>query len=177
MTTNDKNPKIYLIAAVGLRGELGKGLDIPWMGKTSEDMKFFQSKTKEIGTVVMGYNTYLSLPKRLKDRNCLVLTTRPHLVDREGFQPTGSFQEAIDEAKNKGTGLAIIGGASIYSQALSIDIVDEVYLNHILHTFDGCDIFFPMQLLASGDKFKTLSIEKKEGEHDMLFTHLIRDRS
>jgi dihydrofolate reductase len=178
MTANEsKTIKIYLIAAVGLRGELGKGLDIPWMGETPEDMRFFQKKSKEIGTILMGYNTYLSLPKALKDRRCLVLTSNPIKVDREDFHPVNSFDEAIEHVKDQGTDLAIVGGASIYLEALKRDIVDEAFINHILYPFDGCDIFFPMELLASGNRFRTESIKQvKSVKYDIAFTHLIRNR-
>ncbi len=178
MTANDnKTLKIYLIAAVGLRGELGRGLEIPWMGEAPEDMRFFQKKSKEISTLLMGYNTYLSLPKALKDRRCLVLTSNASKVDREGFHPVSSFEEAIDDAKGQGTNLAIVGGASLYLEALKRDIVDEAFVNHILYPFDGCDIFFPMELLASGSKFRTESVEQVKGvKYDIAFTHLIRNK-
>lgn len=177
MTVNRNIPKIFLIAAVGLRGELGRGLDIPWMGRAKEDMRFFQSKTKEIGTLVMGYNTYLSLPKKLKDRNCLVLTTKPHMVDKEGFEPVSSLDEAIEKSASFNTDLAIVGGASVYTQSLQSNIVDEIYLNHILHPFDNCDVFFPMELIAKNGLFQMVDEPRavatnNEGDFPMVFTHL-----
>ena len=64
--------RLILIAAVGKNGELGKNNDLIWHIK--EDMKFFKEKTIN-HHVLMGKNTFLSLPSMLKNRTHIVLTT------------------------------------------------------------------------------------------------------
>ena len=64
---------LSIIAAIGKNGELGKNNDLIW--KLKEDMKFF--KTTTIGhTVVMGKNTYESLPKILPKKLKFIRTLR-----------------------------------------------------------------------------------------------------
>jgi len=61
--------KVTLIAAIGRNRELGKNNDLIW--KIPEDLKFFKDNT--IGkTIVMGINTFNSLPKLLPGRKHIV---------------------------------------------------------------------------------------------------------
>ena len=62
---------ISLIASIGNNNEIGKNGDLIW--HIPADMKFFKNTT--IGhVVVMGYNTYKSLPGPLKDREMIVIS-------------------------------------------------------------------------------------------------------
>ena len=63
---------VSMIAAVGKNLELGKNNDLIWHFK--EDMKFFKNTTMG-HTVVMGKNTYNSLPGDLPGRKMIVLST------------------------------------------------------------------------------------------------------
>jgi len=64
---------IYII---DLNNGLSKNGIIPWNSK--KDMLFFMNKTK-YNVVIMGKNTYFSLPQRpLKDRLNIVLTSDPN---------------------------------------------------------------------------------------------------
>jgi len=65
------------IYAIDLKNGLSKGGIIPW--KSNKDLKFFANKTKN-NVVIMGRNTYFSLPdevKPLKHRLNIVLTSNP----------------------------------------------------------------------------------------------------
>ena len=57
--------KLIVIAAIGKNNELGKDNDLIWHIKG--DMNFFKENTIN-HHVVMGKNTFLSLPGMLKDR-------------------------------------------------------------------------------------------------------------
>ena len=62
---------ITIIAAIGKNNELGKNNQLIWYLK--EDMKYFKENT--IGKhIVMGMNTFKSLPKKLENRYHIVLT-------------------------------------------------------------------------------------------------------
>lgn len=63
--------KLIIIAAIGKNNELGKDNDLIWTSK--EDMKFFRETTTG-HTIVMGRNTFDSLPKVLPNRTHIVLT-------------------------------------------------------------------------------------------------------
>ena len=62
---------LILIGAIGKNGELGKNNELIWY--IPDDMKFFKETTIN-HTVVMGYNTFISLPKLLVQRKHIVLT-------------------------------------------------------------------------------------------------------
>lgn len=64
------------IYAVDLNNGLSKNEIIPWNSK--KDLNFFLDKTKH-NVVIMGKNTYFSLPCRpLKNRLNVVLTSNPN---------------------------------------------------------------------------------------------------
>ena len=65
------------IYAIDLKNGLSKDGFIPWISK--KDLKFFSNKTKN-NIIIMGINTYLSIPERirpLKNRLNIVLTSKP----------------------------------------------------------------------------------------------------
>ena len=62
---------VTMIAAVGKNLELGRNNDLIWRFK--EDMKFFREQTMG-KPMVMGYNTFLSLPGILPGRKHIVLS-------------------------------------------------------------------------------------------------------
>ena len=62
---------LVLIGAIGRNNELGKDNKLIWY--IPDDLKFFKENTIN-HTIVMGYNTFLSLPKLLEKRKHIVLT-------------------------------------------------------------------------------------------------------
>ena len=106
------------------------------------DMEHFRNITIG-GTVVMGYNTYLSLPNgALPYRNNVVLSRNHDINDPN-----------VTVIRNKKALMAyfireyldidsvwIIGGASIYEQF--IDDCDKIYLT-VVDDFKKADVFFP----------------------------------
>ena len=69
---------IKIIAAIGKNNELGINNELIWHLK--EDLKFFKEETMG-HKIVMGYNTFLSLPKLLPGRTHIVLTH--HEIDQQ----------------------------------------------------------------------------------------------
>ena len=70
--------KITLIAAIGKSRELGKNNNLIW--SIPEDLKFFRDNTIN-KTIVMGLNTFYSLPKLLPDRRHIVLSHKEVELD------------------------------------------------------------------------------------------------
>ena len=62
---------ISMIASVGKKNELGKKNGLVW--RISADMKYFKNTTMG-HKVIMGYNTYKSLPGDLPGREIIVLS-------------------------------------------------------------------------------------------------------
>lgn len=126
--------KIATIAAM----EMGKGIgykgNLPWHFK--EDLKYFKQLTLN-KTVIMGKNTFLSLKKPLKDRDNFIVSSS--LKEAEGCKIFNSLTEALSASTKD---VFIIGGPSLYGEALYSEIVDEIYLTLILGNYP-CDKFFP----------------------------------
>lgn len=125
---------ISLIAAVGLNNELGKNGDLVFHYKA--DMQFFTKMTKG-HTVVMGRKTWESLPKKLAERFNIVISAAP--VD--GADATIHHPDEYFELhKNNEEEIFVIGGGSVYAQALPY--ATNIYLTEIPRAVDA-DVFFP----------------------------------
>ena len=132
---------IKLIAAVGTKGELGKRNNLIW--RLKGDMAFFRTQT--IGhIVVMGANTFKSLPQKLPNRMHYVLT-RGSLKnkDEDNVKIFTSLGRLFDEINHKAKkqDVYVIGGASIYS--LFMELADEIILTEIDATDEHADAYFP----------------------------------
>ena len=121
---------IILIAAVGKNNELGKDNKLLW--NLPNDLKFFKEITLN-KTVVMGYNTYLSLPRLLPNRKNVVLYEK----DLKDVITYHSKEELLNSLKED---LYIIGGANVYKQF--IDDASVIYLTEIDDSKDA-DVYFP----------------------------------
>lgn len=97
----------------------------------AEDKAFFVQKTKEIGTMVMGINTFKTIGKGLKGRRMIVLTPNPaeeapiEGVEFASEEPAALLKRLEGEGVSQ---LAICGGAYVYSQFLKLGLVDEIYM-------------------------------------------------
>ena len=135
---------IKIIVAHDENRGIGKDNKIPW--HIPEEFKFF--KTTTIGNCcIMGRKTWDSLPfKPLKNRcNIVVSNTIQSLPD--AFV-CSSLQEAVLKTGNNAF---IIGGSKIYDEALSLNIIDEIYVSEIKGQYD-CDTFFPTLDLSIWNK-------------------------
>lgn len=154
-----------IIAAISENGVIGKDGDIPW--HYPEDLEHFKQKT--IGhPVVMGSNTYRSLPedfKPLPGRKNIVLT-RSELDTDESVSIANSLKEAWDIAENVDDKVFIIGGASIYKQTL--DEADRMIITRIHEEYDG-DTFFPKW---KTDNWKEVKTDERE---DFSFIEYVRE--
>lgn len=133
---------IKLIAAVGANRELGKSGNLIW--KLRGDLAFF--KTQTMGhIVIMGANTFRSLPKKLTNRMHYVLThgSVKDTVQRD-VRIFSSFEELLTEVKlqAKKQDVYIIGGATIYSQFM--DYADEIILTEVDAKDADADVYFPV---------------------------------
>lgn len=126
---------ISMIAAVGLNRELGKKNSLVW--RIPADMKFFKNMTMG-HKVVMGYNTYKSLPGDLPGREMIVLSYEK--IDGN-VETVYSVDEILDNYLNSEEEIFICGGASLYNQFIKYS--NKLYLTEIMATDDEADVFFP----------------------------------
>ena len=81
---------ITIIAAIGKNNELGYKNDLIW--HLPNDLKFFKEKTTG-KTIVMGYNTFLSLPRLLPNRKHIVLSEKK--IDNEEVTTVNNLDDLI----------------------------------------------------------------------------------
>lgn len=128
---------ITMIAAVGKNFELGKNNDLIWRFK--EDMSFFRNQT--IGKpIVMGMNTYESLPRLLPERKHIVLTRQTPNLPKE-VMIVHSIQDLLQYIEEYQEEIMIIGGASLYKQFL--EYAKKLILTEIESEDKDADVFFP----------------------------------
>lgn len=114
---------LKLIYASDVNGVIGIDNKLPW--RLPSDLKLFKNKTKG-KTVVMGRNTYDSLPdnsKPLPDRVNIVLTHSHTKIGSEVLNLSLGMKEVYELSADHD--FWVIGGASVYRQALPY--VDEIH--------------------------------------------------
>lgn len=138
--------KFSIITAADLNRGIGIENRLPWQLKG--DLKHFQELTTKaksglINAVIMGRKTWESLPmKPLKDRLNVVLS-RSSIELPTDVILASSLDDAFEKLKEKNIDqIFIIGGQSIYSEAINHPDCEKIYLTEVLAQFP-CDAFFP----------------------------------
>ncbi len=141
---------ISIIAAVARNRAIGyENKLIYWL---PNDLKRFKTLTTG-HTIIMGRNTFLSLPKgALPNRRNIVLTRSQKAFP--GCDVYTSLEEALAHC-DKDEDVYIIGGASVYRQAILL--ADRLCLTEINDTPEKADTFFPPY-----DDWKEISREDHE---------------
>ena len=149
---------ITIIAAVAANRAIGfENKLLYWL---PNDLKRFKALTTG-HTIIMGRRTFESLPKgALPNRRNVVLSRTA--TELEGCDCYTSLQEALAHCA-KDEDIYIIGGASIYEQA--IKCADRLCLTEIEDTPEDADTFFP--------EFDGWREEKRE-DHDRDEKHAYR---
>ena len=128
---------LCMIAAIGKNNELGKDNKLIW--NLPNDLKFFRTIT--IGkNIVMGSNTFFSLPKLLPNRKHIVLTSKN--VDNKEIVVIHTREELVKYLERIQEEVFVIGGASIYEQLL--EYTDKLYLTEIDAICNEADTYFPV---------------------------------
>ncbi len=170
MTDTTQAP-LSLIVAMAANHVIGVDNDLPW--HLPADLQHFKSVTMG-KPVIMGRKTFQSIVERIGRP----LPGRPNIVVSSSFSYPGvdvfpDLETAVSEARfeHSNTEVMIIGGASIYEQA--INFVDRMYLTVIHRDYRG-DAKFP-----EFDKAAWNEIEKdtREGDPAFSFITLARKKS
>ncbi len=127
---------ISIIVAIAQNYAIGKNNDLLW--HISDDLKRFKQITGG-HPVVMGKNTFYSLPLRpLPKRRNIVITDVPGEVI-EGCEMAYSIEEAVDLCDEEVENF-VMGGGSIYRQFMGIAY--KLYITRVHQDFEA-DTFFP----------------------------------
>lgn len=128
---------LSIIVAIGEHYEIGRKNQL--LCHLPDDLRHFKETTKG-HTVLMGENTWLSLPKRpLPNRRNIVLTLEKGKT-YEGCEMAYSIEEAVRLCPSEEEAF-IMGGASIYQQFFPL--CDKLYITRMLSAFPDADVFFP----------------------------------
>ena len=150
--------------AIGLNNKL-----IYWL---PNDLKRFKQLTTG-NTIIMGRKTFESLPKgALPNRRNIVLTRN---AEAERFQGADCFRSLEDALKTcaEGSEVYIIGGASVYEEALKL--ADCLCLTLVHDTPSEADTFFP---IINNDEWEEVYREDHETDekHDFRYSFIDMQR-
>ena len=128
---------ITIIAAIANNNALGKDNDLIW--HLPADLKRFKRVTSG-HHILMGRNTYESIGKPLPNRTTVIITRNPN-YKAAGCIVVDSVEKAIAVA-SKDEQIFIIGGAQIYEQTIASNLVGQLDITKVHHSFDA-DVYFP----------------------------------
>ena len=131
-------PKISIVVAMAKNRAIGKNGQLLW--HISRDLKHFKSVTSG-KCVIMGHNTYVSLPgqKALPNRRNIIISDRLDNAP-DGFELATSIQKALKLVENEAE-VFIMGGGMIYEQFLGM--AETLYLTGVDKDFEA-DTYFPI---------------------------------
>lgn len=138
---------------------IGINREIPW--RIPEDLKRFK-KITEHNVVIMGKNTFLSIPdkhKPLPNRVNIILTKNPTQACFDSYRHTPdvfvtrfeSLQDILQSITDKR--LFVIGGRQIYD--LFLPYIQLIHATCVYKNFSNSDVFLDM------DSIRKLFIEQK----------------
>lgn len=137
---------ISIIVAIAENNAIGfENKLIYWL---PNDLKRFKALTTG-NTIIMGRKTFESLPKgALPNRRNIVISRSAETNAFPGAECYSTLESALEAAKTgytyngvKSTEVFIIGGASVYEQALPF--TDRLCLTYVFNTPEQADTFFP----------------------------------
>lgn len=130
--------KVKMIVAMDEQNGIGLNNKLPWYFK--EDMKYFSKITKGNGNnaIVMGKNTWLSLPKKPLPKRHNIILSKTQNYNGDGYETLREFSCNYNYDE-----LWIIGGSQIYNLFMNNEMVDEIHITKIKGNYH-CDTFFPM---------------------------------
>ena len=127
---------ISIIVAIAENFAIGKNNDL--LFHLPDDLKRFKKITSG-GTIIMGRNTLLSLPKwPLPNRRHIVITDKKDDIF-PGCETVFTIDDAIDKVKDEPEAF-VIGGGMIYRQFYPV--AGKLYLTLVHKPFEA-DVYFP----------------------------------
>jgi dihydrofolate reductase len=148
---------LSLVLCVADDGTIGKDGSLPW--HLPEDLKHFKAVTKG-HAIVMGRKTHASIGRPLPERRNIVVT-RDRDYRAPGCEVVHSLDEALALAWSTDPEPCIIGGSSLYAEALPL--ATRIHLSR-LHRNAGGDVFFPLESLSEFREVERRSAETPDLE-------------
>lgn len=161
---NTKQP-IILVAAMSRNRVIGRQNKLPWY--MPSDMRHFREVT-EGKTIIMGRKTFDSIGKRpLPNRKNIVISTTLEPEAFPGCEIVTSLEQALSSAQKEPSDIMIVGGQTLYEQALPI--ATDIYLTLIEMDIEG-DTFFPTWASDEWEEIECIKHKANEQNlHDFAF--------
>ena len=122
--------EIILIAAVTLDGKIARSAAHLSNWTSREDKRVFREETRRAGVVILGHNTFKTLPRPLPGRLHIVLTRDPAaqapIPGAVEFTAAAPAAIAADLAARGYARAALVGGAQTNAAFLAADLVDDI---------------------------------------------------
>lgn len=129
---------INIIVAMTKNRVIGAGNALPW--KISEEIKLFKKLT-ENNAVIMGKNTWLSLPQKFRPLpNRLNIIVSKTLGKQEGAVVCKTIEKALEVSHEMKKEIYCIGGAKLFYSMLPIS--QNLHISWIKKNYTG-DTYFP----------------------------------
>jgi dihydrofolate reductase len=158
-------------AIVAVNEDWGIGYNNDLLEHIPADLKFFKTMTTG-KTVVMGLNTWDSLPKKpLPNRFNIIIEPTDYYKEPDApiaHMDLDTFINSLDD-----TEYVVIGGGSIYRQLLPY--CDRVYVTKIYKKHENVDTYFPN--LDEMDCWKQTPIGELETYKDFTYQFWQYDRN
>jgi dihydrofolate reductase len=152
---------ISIIVAIAENRAIGKDNRLLW--HLPDDLKRFKKLTTG-HTLIMGRNTFLSLPNgALPNRRHIVISDIPGELFSQ-CEMAGSVEEAVQMAGTDNE-CFVIGGGMVYAQFLPV--AGKLYLTQVHESFEA-DTFFPE---IDFSQWKTLATEEVEAGESNQYAH------
>ena len=126
------------IVAVDQNGAIGKAGGLPW--HYPADMRFFKQQTTG-NACVMGYRTWLTLKKPLKDRLNIVLSRKSEVEPQPSVVVVRDIVSILSLKEYLSCDLFVIGGEQVYRSFLPH--IDRWLVTEIPLAVEGTDTFMP----------------------------------
>ncbi|XP_063223937.1 dihydrofolate reductase-like isoform X2 [Bacillus rossius redtenbacheri] len=133
--------------------------------------------------VVMGRKTWESIPVKMRPlpgRENIVLSRRVLDIPNNAATVCSSFASAVEALSSPPLcdtveSVWIIGGSSLYKEAMQSPLCHRIYLTRILKHYD-CDVFLP-DIPASFVRIKDSRVpEEKQEENDVEYYHEVYEK-
>jgi dihydrofolate reductase len=165
--------KVIGILAHDLQNGIGKNNNLPWHCKA--DLQFFKQQTLN-ETIIMGHNTFKSLPKLLPKRNHIIISKNLELRKNKDILVYSSLEECLKECSStfNHSKVFLIGGAFLFNYALKQKLINELLITKIpivanCDTFlDSYDVFIKEAFLIKKET-ATISREEETFETELSF--------
>ena len=163
---------IKMIFCSDIMGAIGFNNDLLYNIK--EDMKFFKDTTMH-HKVVMGYNTWVSLPKKpLPNRvNYILCDGESDIEETENVKVLSNLEQVIELGENDD--IFIIGGAQLYNSIIYSGKLDEAYVTMVIDKHYSADrfvhIFKLAEVLPKREYIRTIKFKQY---HNILDAHIYK---